>query len=154
MTRDGWAFHGKEILHKAPVAHRHLKPMDFQLVVFSQSNLQERKGTLQQVSRGPCAHPPVLGTSRFLLPPGAWNKNQSRSACSSNTLLDGICLKREFQEELLPSARSGDTRETRARAVKTETDGRFKMALRRGRHGGHLTSTRNWQMFFRWSPCS
>lgn len=44
MTRDRWEFHGKEIfLHKAAVAHRHLKPVDFQLVVFSQSNLQDRK---------------------------------------------------------------------------------------------------------------
>lgn len=44
MTRDRWEFHGKDIfLHKAPVAHRHLKPVDFQLVVFSQSNLQDRK---------------------------------------------------------------------------------------------------------------
>lgn len=44
MTRDRWEFHGKDIfLHKAPAAHRHLKPVDFQLVVFSQSNLQNKK---------------------------------------------------------------------------------------------------------------
>lgn len=42
MTRDRWESHCKEIfLHKASVAHGHLKPMDFQLVVFGQSNLDE-----------------------------------------------------------------------------------------------------------------
>ena len=42
MTRDRWESHYKEIfLHKASVAHGHLKPMDFQLVVFGQSNLNE-----------------------------------------------------------------------------------------------------------------
>lgn len=64
MTRDRWEFHGKEIfLHKASVTHRHLKPMDFQLVVFSQSNLQERKRTLQHSEAEASTHihaPPTL----------------------------------------------------------------------------------------------
>lgn len=55
MTRDRWEFHGKEIfLHKAAVAHRHLKPVDFQLVVFSQSNLQDRK-RIHSMKRHLCA---------------------------------------------------------------------------------------------------
>lgn len=58
MTRDRWELHGKEIfLHKASVTHRHLKPMDFQLVVFSQSNLQERKCTFQHTEAERPLHP-------------------------------------------------------------------------------------------------
>lgn len=67
MTRDRWESHCKEIfLHKASVAHGHLKPMDFQLVVFGQSNLQE-KNALYSTSHHTnlCEHPYAIRTAEL-----------------------------------------------------------------------------------------
>lgn len=88
MTRDRWDFHGKEIfLHKAAVTHRHLKPMDFQLVVFSQANLQERKCTLQHAGADRPRRASVhhlrcrrCGTVKLLLPPEVRNEDETATA--------------------------------------------------------------------------
>lgn len=66
MTRDRWEFHGKDIfLHKAPVAHRHLKPVDFQLVVFSQSNLHEELADVLALVTLQLNHFSILGVLNY-----------------------------------------------------------------------------------------